>query len=222
MVKKNIWVVVPAFNEGKYLKTFLLKLKRFNPQFIVVDDGSRDNTISIAQKYAQYALRHRVNLGKGAALRTGCDFAFSDLQADAVVVMDGDDQHDPADLSLFTRALEAGSDVVFGIREESEGMPWLKLKLNRLSSFITSILFGAYILDIPSGYKAFTKKAYPQIQWQATNYAVELEITARTIKQRLPYTTVCIKTIYHDMNKGFSILNLFDMVLYLLKLKLAL
>lgn len=218
----SFWVVVPAYNEEKYLEKFLIKLSRVTDKIVVVDDGSRDQTSQIAETLATYTLRHKVNLGKGAALRTGCDFAFEQLKAQAVVIMDGDDQHDVGDLPLFQKQLDLGQEVVLGVREEPEDMPWLKQKLSRLSSFITYLLFGRYILDIPSGYKAFTASAYPKLRWEANNYAVELEITARLIKSRIKYSTVCIQTIYHDMNKGFTVLDIFDMVVHLLKLRLIL
>ena len=218
----SFWVVVPAYNEEKYLKNFLLKLRQVTDKIVVVDDGSQDHTSAIAEKLAAFTLRHKVNLGKGAALRTGCDFVFANLKGESVVIMDGDDQHDVDDLHLFQKGLNNGHDVVLGIREEPKDMPWLKQKLSRLSSFITYLLFGKYILDIPSGYKAFTARAYRELRWDANNYAVELEITARLIKAQLKFTTVCIQTIYHDMNKGFTVLDTFDMVLYLVKLRLML
>lgn len=218
----TFWVVVPAYNEEKYLAHFLEKLRKVTSQIIVVDDGSQDRTSAIAEKLSCYTLRHRVNLGKGAALRTGCDFAFQVLQAQAVVIMDGDDQHHVKDLSLFQNQLQKGAEIVLGVREEPKDMPWLKQRLSHLSSFVTYLLFGQYVPDIPSGYKAFTATAYSHLRWEANNYAVELEITARMIKARLKFATVCIQTIYHDMNKGFTVLDTFDMVLYILKLRLTL
>lgn len=218
----KVWIVIPAFNEETYLEKFLRKLAQVTPNSIVVDDGSQDATFDIAQHHAAYTLRHRLNLGKGAALRTGCRFAFEELGAEAVVIMDGDDQHDPFELPEFFQALADGHEVVFGIRKEPKNMPWLKLKINRLSSFITALLFGQYIIDIPSGYKAFSKAAYQKLAWEASNYAVELEIAAKTAKYKIPFTTVCIKTIYHDMNKGFSALDILSMCRHMLKLKVTL
>lgn len=220
--KSAVWVVVPAYNEVAYLTRFLTKLLKYTQNVVVVDDGSVDNTMNAARKLGVLVLQHQTNLGKGAALRTGCRFAFEELQAQAVILMDGDDQHDPSDLPLFYEALAADHQVIFGIRQEPQNMPWLKLKINRLSSLITALLFGKYILDIPSGFKAFTREAFQQIKWEAADYAVELEIAAKTAKYQIPFTTVCIKTIYHDMNKGFSALNILSMVRHIIKLKLTL
>lgn len=219
--KDAFWVVVPAYNEEKYLTRVLEKIKKVSSQIVVVDDGSSDATTDLVRDMGICVLRHRVNIGKGAALRTACDFCFEHLNATAVVMLDGDDQHDPAELPVFFKRLKDGDAVVFGVREEPN-MPWLKLKVNRLSSFITYLFFGEYILDIPSGYKAFTKKAYSQLRWQANDYAVELEIAARTAKSKLPFSYIYIKSIYHDINKGMTTFDVLHMVKYLFKLRLTL
>lgn len=218
----DVWIVIPAYNEAPYLQQVLQKILKHSQNIIVVDDGSRDDTSLIAQKMGVTSLKHRLNLGKGAALRTGCDYAFNVAEAQAIIMMDGDDQHDPAEIPLFLAALNKNYQVVFGVRAEDKNMPWLRLKINRLSSFLTYLLFGEYILDIPSGYKAFNKDAYQSLAWNASDYAVELEIVARTAKAHLKYTTVPIKTIYHDFDKGMTALDVLAVVRYLLKLKVTL
>jgi glycosyltransferase involved in cell wall biosynthesis len=218
----STWVIVPAFNEELYLERFLSKLLKVTPNVIVVDDGSSDRTFEIAQAQGVWSLRHSLNLGKGAALKTGIEFAFNELQADAIIMMDGDDQHEATEINQFMAELDKGHDLVFGVRQEASNMPWLKLKINRLGSFVTYLLFGEYILDIPSGYKALTKKGYQQVAWDAVNYAVEIEIAARTAKKKLPYALVTIKTIYHDTNKGMTVLDAVSIIVHLLKLKVLL
>jgi glycosyltransferase involved in cell wall biosynthesis len=218
----NIWVVVPAYNEEKYVKRVIRKVLKHTSNVIVVDDGSLDNTTAESQSIAPYTLTHRVNLGKGAALKTGCDFAFNTLKAEAIVIMDADDQHDPAELPLFIAELKKGESVVFGTRRVDKEMPWLRSLSNKMASILVKLFFGAYIPDIPSGYKAFTRQAYKQLRWSAVDYAVELELAARTARFRLPFSTVCIKTIYHDMNKGMTMLDVLSMTHQLLNWKLTL
>lgn len=221
-IRQNIWVVIPAYNEANYISRVLSKVLVETSQVIVVDDGSSDNTYAQALTFPVHVIRHRLNLGKGAAMKTGCEYAFSRLGADAVVMMDADDQHEASELPLFFSALGRGSQVVFGVRQEPKEMPWLRLKMNRLGSFLTYLVFGEYILDIPSGFKAFTGQAYQIIAWEAHNYAVELEIAARTAKAKLRYDYVRIKTVYHDTNKGMTMLDVIPILWYLVKLKVTL
>ncbi len=220
--KQKTWLVLPAYNEERYLLRVLQKISHLSSQVIVVDDGSVDNTADEARKLATYTLRHEVNLGKGAALKTGCDFAFNELKAEAVILLDADDQHDPAELPEFWAALSQGVPVVLGVREVNRQMPMLRSLTNNFASYLIKLFFGRYIPDIPSGYKAFTKEAYQKIRWTATDYAVEMEIAARMAKHNLAYKVVCIKTIYHDMNKGMTMLDVFQMVTQLLNWKVIL
>ncbi len=205
-VPAGIWVVVPAYGEEKYICNVLKKIKKYTNQIIVVDDGSSDNTVSLAREQGVVVLRHRVNLGKGAALRTGCDFAFMQLKATAVVLIDADDQHDPHEIPDLVAALTV-APVVLGIRDLDKGMPMIRRIVNRAASTAIEVLYGRFIPDIPSGYKAFTARAYRFLKWRSNDYAVEMEIAARLAQTSIRFTTVCIKTIYHDMNKGMTFLD---------------
>jgi glycosyltransferase involved in cell wall biosynthesis len=205
------WVIIPGYNEEKYLGRVLQKVLSQTPRVIVVDDGSRDRTFMIARKYTPYVLRHSVNLGKGAAMRTGCDYAFQELQASAVILLDADDQHDPAELPFFTRQFQKGAAVVLGVRGDLKLMPRSKVIANNFASYAIQALFGTYVPDIPSGYKLLTRQAYPRLRWDSNGYEVELEIAARLARFQIPFVSVCIRTIYHDMNKGMTALDVLHM-----------
>lgn len=200
----TIWVVIPGFNEVKYLRPVLQKLTAVTTNVVFVDDGSSDDTAKLAEQYITHTLRHRVNLGKGAALKTGCEYAFTKLGAEAVIFMDSDGQHDPAELELFQKELRDGAQVVFGERNMGSEMPLMRIAGNRFASFLVYILFGAYIPDIPSGFKALTKRAYKKINWSSAGYEVELEIATKVARYKLPFVAVKIATIYHDMERGMS------------------
>lgn len=198
---------MPGFNEEKYIKTILGKTKAITKNIVFVDDGSSDKTYQIACKQVKHTLKHKINLGKGAAMKTGCEYAFSELGASNVIMMDSDDQHDPKELSLFFKKIKNGDKLIFGIRKIDKTMPIFKRLANRALSYLLLILFGRFIPDIPSGYKAFSKTVYRQISWGASGYEVEAEIAARSARYKIPFSTVCISTIYHDMNKGMSFLD---------------
>lgn len=203
----NLFVVVPAYNEARFVGQFLDKLLLHTKRVVVVDDGSSDKTTSIVQGRGVTCLTHMVNLGKGSALRTGCDYAFKKMGADAVIIMDGDDQHEVGDLKLFEKELRRGAQVVLGVRQMDAKMPLMRILGNKGMSILINLLFGLYIADIPSGFKAFTKHAYKSLSWQSSGYEVETEIAVRIAKSKLAYVEVPISTVYHDKEYGFNLLD---------------
>jgi UDP-N-acetylglucosamine---dolichyl-phosphate N-acetylglucosaminyltransferase len=220
-INKNTWIIIPGLNEEKYIGTVLRKVSKYTNNIIVIDDGSTDKMSQIAQKFTSHVLTHSINLGKGAALKTGCEYAFTKLKAQAVIFMDSDDQHDPEELGQFYFALKT-SDVVFGVRSFNEKMPLIRIMMNRLASVVIFFLFGSYIPDIPSGYKAITKKAYKKLAWDSSDYSVEMEIASRTAKYKIPFTTVQIKTIYHDFDRGMTILDTLRMITKIVSWRISL
>ena len=203
----KIFIVIPAYNEAKYLGRFLDKLTPLEKNILVVDDGSSDRTCQLVRERGLTCLSHATNLGKGAALKTGCEYAFGKLHADAVIIMDGDDQHAVGDLPLFVRELKRGTDIVLGVRTMDAKMPLGRVLGNKAMSIIVNLLFGHYIADIPSGFKAMTKKAYQRLRWYSSGYEVETEIAVRIAKSKLPYVEVPISTVYHDKEYGFNLLD---------------
>ena len=211
------YIIVPAYNEARYLGRFLDKLKGkvSLSRVIVVDDGSRDKTKAIAKEWGVTCLSHMVNLGKGAAMKTGCEYAFKKMKADSVIIMDGDDQHEVEDLKKFERELKKGADIVLGVRRLDAKMPLMRVLGNKTIAILINLLFHKYLADIPSGFKGFTKKAYKQIVWHSAGYEVETEIAVRIAKTNINYIEVPINTIYHDKEYGF---NMIDAIRVLLKL----
>ena len=209
----HTWIIVPGYNESKYIGSVLKRVSLVGEHIIVVDDGSQDTTAEIASKFTKHVLVHPVNLGKGAALKTGCEYAFHHCGAKAVIFVDSDDQHDPQELPKFMAELDNGAEVVFGLRSFDQRMPLIRILLNRVASVLIYFLFGSYIPDIPNGYKALTKSAYSRIKWESADYAVEMEIAARVAKYKVPYSVVEVSTIYHDLDRGMTILDTLKFVL---------
>lgn len=223
MIKpQDIWIIIPGFNESHYIGTVLQKVSQYSSRIIVVDDGSHDTTATIARTYTPHVLTHPVNLGKGAALKTGCEYAFNFCGASAVIFMDSDDQHDPAEITLFTKELSSGVPIVFGLRSFDQRMPLIRIMLNRVASVLLFFLFGTYIPDIPNGFKGMSKQAYHQIQWDSPDYAVEMEIAARVAKRKLHFSVVEVTTIYHDLERGMTILDTLKIVLKILNWRINL
>jgi glycosyltransferase involved in cell wall biosynthesis len=199
----KIYIVVPAYNEGARIGRVLHDLEKTKLPVIVVDDGSRDKTYQIAKRYGFMALRHEINLGKGAAMKTGAIAAFN-LGADAVIFIDSDGQHRISDLSQFTGALKTNKfDVVFGVRDLLR-IPFVRRVGNSVASILVGTLFDIHVLDLLCGYRALTKKAFRKIDWKSPGYSVETEMVAMTGKYRLRHCEVAISTVYYDKFKGLS------------------
>jgi len=208
MKQKNIWIIVPGLNEAKTIGLVLKDIKKISTNIIFVDDGSSDNSSEVAKKEISHVLRHKINLGKGSALKTGCEYAFKKLSAEAVIFMDADGQHDPEDLKLFFEALKE-HEVVFGVRSFNEKMPLVRIFLNRVASLFVYLMFGSYVPDIPSGYKAMTKNAYEKLHWNSRDYAVEMEIAAKVAAKHIDYVTVPVRTIYNKLDRGMTLIDTF-------------
>lgn len=198
------FIIIPARNESKTIERVAAQAKPFGT-VVVVDDGSEDDTASLAEKAGATVLCHIVNLGKGAALKTGCDFALMH-GADNIVVIDADAQHDPQQIPVFLTEL-GGHDVVFGYRTFSRNMPRVLQFGNSFINMLASLLYHVSLHDTQCGYRAFTADAYKKLRWTAHDYSVESEMISNTGKKKLRYTQVPIKTIYLDNYKGTTVLD---------------
>jgi len=213
----NIQIVLPVHNEEGRVLQVLKDLSKFKFDVVVVDDGSVDTTNKILKKFTVHSsrftlLNHQINLGKGAALKTGCEHAFSH-GADAVIMMDSDGQHSVSDLSLFVEKLESKKyDLVLGSRNLSLGVPLVRYVGNKIASLIVSIMYHIYVSDLISGFRAMTKNGYKKVKWESTGYGVETEMIIRMKKENLNYCEIPVATIYYDGYKGVSILDSFGVL----------
>lgn len=213
-MKNTLFAVIPAYNELKHIASVIKGVKGYVKNVIVVDDGSRDNTYSIAKNMDVIALTHIVNLGKGAALKTGCDYALK-LGAKNIIVIDADGQHNPEHIPDFVKALKK-SDIVFGCRKLRKDMPLLLKFGNRFIDNVTRILYGIDIPDTQCGFRAFTSNAYKKLRWKANDYFMESEMIANAGKHKLKYEIVPISTIYSDKYKGTTVFDGMKIVINLI------
>ncbi len=209
----KIKIVVPVFNEENRVLNVLKDLLKLKYEIIVVNDGSSDRTelkINSIKSNKLTVLHHKINLGKGSALKTGCDYAFSH-GAEAIVMMDSDQQHKVSDLPGFVKNIESNKyDVVFGSRNMSLGAPLDRFLGNKVASVLVGFMFGIYISDLICGFRALTKKAYKKVRWDSTGYGVEVEMAIRTAKNNLSHCEVPVETVYYDNYKGVSMLDAFQ------------
>ncbi len=200
----NTVIVIPVYNEAKAVGQVIKDVRAHGfPHIIVVDDGSSDESWSVASAHDVLALRLKVNRGKGAAVKTGI-MAANLLDADVVVTMDGDGQHDPADIKpLITAILEGKSDVVLGSRLlHREDMPFIKVIANNVGNFFTWLFYGLLVSDSQSGFRAYSRYAALIIDTKADKYEYDSKVIREIKNNRLRFTEVPVHTLYTDYSKG--------------------
>ncbi len=152
----DIAIVVPVRNEEQVVEKFLndLKKERPNDTIIVIDDGSTDNTINVLEQIKGiYILKHDINLGQGAALQTGIEFARQ-LGLKYAVTIDGDGQHDPKDIILFEQTIKDGKcDIVLGSRflGNVQNISLIKIIILKMATIFTWIITGIKLSDCHNG-----------------------------------------------------------------------
>jgi len=201
----KVFAVIPAYNEQKYIADVVKKTKKYVDEVIVVDDGSKDESAGLAKEAGALVLRHVVNLGKGATLKTGCDYAIMQNAA-VIIVIDADSQHRPEDIPRFLDALKH-FEVVLSYRKLNKSMPLILRFGNWFINMTIRFLYGLNINDSQSGFRAFTADAYRKIRWKASDYSMEGEMIANIGKRKLRYTEIPIVTIYADKYKGTTVID---------------
>ena len=217
-MKHKIFAVIPAYNEERHISKIIKKTKKYVDNVVVVDDGSKDETISLAGRSEAVVLTHLVNLGKGAALKTGCDYAVEN-NAGFIIAIDADAQHNPKDIPRFLESLK-DHDIVLGYRKLNRKMPFVLKFGNWFINKTIRFLYGIKIRDSQCGYRAFTAKAYKKLKWNASDYSMESEMIAKMGKYKLSYAEIPIATIYSDKYKGTTVLDGIKIVFNLLIWKL--
>jgi len=218
LTASNVSVLIPAFNEGEYIADVVKGTLRSVSRVLVVDDGSADRTVPIAEEAGAEVICHQDNRGKGAALRTGFEALLED-GSEAIVVLDGDGQHDPAELPAFIKcAEESGAGIVVGNRlAESAGMPRIRYWTNRTMSIILSWLSRQKIPDSQCGYRLIRREVLERINFTTENYDLESEMLILASRIGFKIDSVPIKTIYtgqvSEIKPGLDTLRFFRLIL---------
>jgi len=199
-MSEKIAIVIPVYNEAGAIGDVIedVRAHGYN-SIVVVDDGSDDDSFYIAAAYDVVALRHKINRGKGAAVKTGI-MAANLLDVGVVVTMDGDGQHDPADIApLVQPILDNTSDVVLGSRLlNKEEMPLIKVLANGFGNFFTWLLYGILVSDSQSGFRAYSRYAALIIDTKADKYEYDSKVIREIKNNRLRYTEVPVQTLYTE------------------------
>ena len=206
----SVSVIIPAYKPDQKLIATLHDLVRIGfTDLLVVDDGSGD---AFASVFAQAAaipectlLRHPVNRGKGAALKTAMAYFLDNRPEQAgVVTADADGQHLATDIAAVSRAMLTGGNIVFGVRDFSASdVPAKSRAGNRITIGVFRLFFGMKISDTQTGLRAFPRTVLPEIMGvKGDRYEFETHMLFLMNKRSLPLDEVGISTVYIEENKS--------------------
>jgi polyprenyl-phospho-N-acetylgalactosaminyl synthase len=192
------WVIVPAFNEGSRILRVLDELIALVVNVVVVDDGSHDDTGLNVLTRPVWLVTHPANLGQGAAIQTGLDFALA-RGAAYIVTFDADGQHRPQDIPVLLSSLErTEADFALGSRflGSATGMPISRRMLLRLAVLFTRVLSGVKLTDAHNGLRAMTRRGAASLQIRHNRMEHASEIIDQIKRCGLKYTEVPVEIRY--------------------------
>ncbi len=191
----NFLAVIPAYNESEHITQVVESARRFVP-VLVVDDGSADDTVALAEAAGAEVVRQVPNQGKGAALRAGFRWAL-DLGYEAVITLDGDGQHDPVEIQKFVDAyLARPADLIIGKRNFHE-MPLVRRLANTTGGWLFAWAVGQPIPDNQSGYRLLGRRLMTALLSSSERgFEFEVEMIASCLKKGYDLQWVPIRTIY--------------------------
>lgn len=197
MTDNNILALIPANNEKDHIQA-VVTAARQHLAVLVVDDGSRDDTAQQAAAAGARVVRHPVNRGKGAALITGFQESLK-MGCEAVITLDADGQHDPAEIPLFLEEYaRSGAALVIGRRDYSK-MPFPRNLSNTFGRWMISAAVRQDIPDNQSGYRLIGRPLMELLTAsRETGFELEVAMIALCLKRRLGLGWVPIRTIYSD------------------------
>jgi len=194
----RVCALIPVFNEAPHIEKVVRGCLAHVGKVFVVDDGSKDGSGEIARKAGALLLRHSMNCGKGSALKTGLAAVLNEGKWDAVIVLDGDEQHDWNEIPRFiSRLVEGGYDIVLGNRMgDLRLMPLERRMTNWLSSRVLSALIRQKIKDSQCGFRLMKTDVVKSLVLRTQRFDMESEMLLEAAKKGFRIGDIRIATIY--------------------------
>jgi glycosyltransferase involved in cell wall biosynthesis len=221
----NLSVLIPVYNEKNTIDEILQRVLETGRAFeiIVVDDGSKDGTRELLEKYKNHpvikVVLHERNGGKGAALRTAIQTATGDV----MLIQDADLEYDPIEYENLLKPILANkADVVYGSRflgAPHRAILFWNMVANKLLTMMTNILYNTILSDMETGYKVFRREVVADMKLRANRFDFEPEFTAKILKKGVRVFDVPITFNPREYSEGkkIGIWDAFEAVWALMK-----
>lgn len=213
----KVIIIIPAYNEGENIERVVTTIKEKCPKYdyIVINDGSRDNTEEICIKNGYHFVSHPVNLGLAAGVQTGMLYAYKNGY-DAAIQFDGDGQHDPEYIEKMAKEIEKGFNIVVGSRFVDQKKPKsLRMLGSNLIQLAIKITTGKTIKDPTSGMRMFDKKMIKKLAF-AADLGPEPDTVALLVRGGATFSEIQVEM--HDRVAGESYLNFANSVNYMMRM----
>jgi polyprenyl-phospho-N-acetylgalactosaminyl synthase len=210
---QDVWIVVPAFNEASVIGDVIADLHSVFDHIVCVDDGSKDDTGDVALRAGAHVVKHPVNLGQGAAIQTGVEYARAQPGAQVFATFDADGQHRLKDvIAMIDRLSTEDVDMVVGTRFAEPGVsrpPLLKRILLRTAAVLSPSSRHLRLTDAHNGLRVFNKKVADGLNITMSGMSHASEFITLAVENRWRVTEEPVEILYTDYSKskGQPLLN---------------
>ena len=193
-------VAIPVFNESKLIGGIVSGIKKMGFDTLVIDDGSDDASGIIAEKNGAIVLKNEKNYGKGYSIRKAIQFARS-FEYGALILMDGDGQHNTGEIKNFLSSDLEKYDLVVGSRmHDTKNMPIVRFLTNKLMSKLISVICRQNVEDSQSGFRLLRRNLFENLELNSDRFEIESEILLRTAKSGFKIGNIPVSTVYAGEN----------------------
>ena len=222
MMSNRIAVIIPVYNESKVIHEVIEGVLKTYKNVICVDDGSVDNSVEEILNTDATLVKHPINLGQGAALQTGIEYALLDPEVEYFVTYDADGQHSLSDVKEMIKIIKKENyDIILGSRflGKAENISWFKKNILKTAVLFSNKTSGIKLTDAHNGLRVFNRKVASTLKLTMPDFSHASEIIDRISQNKYTYKEVPVTIIYTDYSrsKGQSIMNAvnigFDMLL---------
>ncbi len=220
-MNEEVWLVVPLFNEAQVIGDVVRSAREVFPNVVCVDDGSVDDSAAEAARAGAVVVRHPVNLGQGAALQTGFDYALTDPKMRWVVTFDADGQHQIDDVvAMLDLARAEGLDVVFGSRflDDRTEAGFAKKLVLQMAVAYTNLTTKTRLTDAHNGLRLISRDVVARLDITQNRMAHASELVAQIGAMKVRYAESPVHILYTDYSraKGQSLWNAVNILVELI------
>jgi glycosyltransferase involved in cell wall biosynthesis len=208
ITRYKVIVAIPCYNTQLCIAEVVTSCKKYVDEVLVIDDGSSDLTSNIAQFAGARVIRHPVNKGYGEAIKSGFAEAKS-LNADILVTIDGDGQHNPDEIPcLLNQMLKQNAVICIGsrfINNDHNDMPPYRKFGNVLINWLWNLKSKSKISDTQSGFRTYTQHVFKEMTFSEKGMGISIEILEKVRRKNMKVTEFSISCSYKNNNSSFTL-----------------